>query len=104
MYIYYVHILFCVYIIFILCIYHVYLCMYVYIYIYVCIRWNLPPPSHRTHVVHVSEGLSTTVSLVLQAVGGWGQDSNLIVYRSYKVTTFRSTCTDLINMLDDCAA
>ena len=85
--------------------------IYIYIYIvyinivcnvlYVCIHWNLPPPSNRTQSVHVSEGLSFTVSLVLQGVGGWGRTQTSLFYCRSKVTHQFTTCTDLINMLDD---
>lgn len=57
-------------------------CVYI-VYIYIIRVYTLePPPSNRTHSVHVSEGLSITVSLVLQGIGGDRTQSSFFYCRS----------------------
>ena len=71
--------------------------MYIlYIYIYIIRVYTLePPPSNRTHSVHVSEGLSITVSLVLQGIGGTGLNPHF--FTAGLKSHWFTTCTDLIN-------
>lgn len=70
--------------------------MYIlYIYIYIIRVYTLePPPSNRTHSVHVSEGLSITVSLVLQGIGGDRTQSSFFYCRSQVTLVYNMYWSD----------
>lgn len=70
------------------------LCIYC-IYIYIIRVYTLePPPSNRTHSVHVSEGLSITVSLVLQGIGGDRTQSSFFYCRSQVTLVYNMYWSD----------